>query len=131
MEASKLLGGRSGAWPLGRSLIGQGLGNLVTPGIPPRRDLPREEFQPGTGTGSFDQFAHHIRFFTVATARGLDPTPQSPIIEPIILALHSRKQDFMRHSPIMSFAKLRLAPDKLGDWTKSPMANDLIGRKMV
>jgi hypothetical protein len=67
----------------------------------------------------------------VATARGYDPATQTMVIEAIFLGSNSRQQDFVGHSPILSFAKLRLAPDKLRHDTKSPMADYFIGGKMV
>jgi hypothetical protein len=67
----------------------------------------------------------------MATAWSLYPTAQTVILEPIILPPHSRQKDLVRHPPIMSFAKLRLAPDELGYDPKSPMVDDFIGGKMI
>jgi hypothetical protein len=47
------------------------------------------------------------------TTRGYDPATQTMVIEAIFFGSNSRQQDFVGHSPILSFAKLRLAPDKL------------------
>jgi hypothetical protein len=61
----------------GGSLIGERLGDFVSPRKPTRHEFPSEEFQTGAGAGSFDHLTDRIRFLAVATARGLDPTAQA------------------------------------------------------
>jgi hypothetical protein len=93
----------------------------VSPHEPARHEFPCKKFQAGTGTGFFDHIAHRIRFFTMATAWGPNPTAEGSVIETIILTLDSRKEDFMRHPPVMTFPDLWLAPNKLRHDSKSPI----------
>jgi len=67
----------------------------------------------------------------MATAWSLDPTTKAAIVEPIILALHSRKEDFMGHPPVIAFSNLRLAPNKLRHDAKAPIFHDLVGNPVI
>jgi len=67
----------------------------------------------------------------MATRWSLDPTAKTSIVEPIILASRSRKEDFMRHPPVIAPASLGLAPNKLRHDAKAPMLHEIIGRAVI
>src|SRR6516165_9150683 len=115
----------------GGGLIGQRVGDFVSPREPAGHEFAGKEFQPGTGTRSFDHFSDRIRLLAMATAWRLDPTAQTPIIEPIILSLHSREEDFMRHPPVMASSDLGLAPNEFRHAAKSPMLHDLVSGSVI
>jgi hypothetical protein len=62
----------------------------------------------------------------MATAWGRNPTAETSIIESIILAPYSRKEDFMGHPPVVSPASLRLARNEFRRDAESPMLHQVV-----
>jgi hypothetical protein len=75
----------------GRTLIGQRLGDFVSPDVPALHEVSRVDFKPGTRAGSLKEFADRIGLLAMATARRYDLATQAEVIEPIILASNRRQ----------------------------------------